>query len=228
MKGLLAVAATLVALGAPGQAHAAVCADYPNQAAAQKAHDTVDADHDGIYCEALPCPCSTARPGSGTTHKPKTTSRPKVGRSVNLRRRTRGSHCHLRGPLPDRRCTPGSVFSKSTPKVFCKSGYTKLVRHVTAATKRKVFAAYGITSHRSGQYEIDHLVPLELGGSNSIANLFPEPAKPRPGFHDKDRLENEVHDRACAAHNRFRSLQKRIATDWTDLYVDLIGPLPGA
>jgi hypothetical protein len=115
VKGLLAVAATLVALGAPGQAHAAVCADYPNQAAAQKAHDTVDADHDGIYREALPCPCSSAKPGPGTTHKPTTTSRPKVGRSVNLRRRTRGSHCHLRGPLPDRRCTPGSVFSKSTP-----------------------------------------------------------------------------------------------------------------
>lgn len=71
-------------------------------------------------------------------------------------------------------------------------------------------------------------MPLELGGSNSIANLFPEAAKPRPGFHDKDRLENEVHDRACAAHNRFRSLQKRIATDWTDLYVDLIGPPPVA
>ena len=39
-------------------AHAsAVCADYPNQAAAQRAADTVDADGDGIYCESLPCPC---------------------------------------------------------------------------------------------------------------------------------------------------------------------------
>ncbi len=228
MKGLLAVVATIVALGAPGTAHAAVCADYANQAAAQKAHDTVDADHDGIYCEALPCPCSTARPGSGSTDKSTGASRPKIGRSVNLRRRTRGSHCRLRGPLPDRRCTPGSVFSKSTPRLFCKSGYTRLVRHVTAATKRKIYAAYGITSHHAGQYEIDHLVPLELGGSNSIANLFPEAAKPRPGFHDKDRLENEVHDRACAGQNGFRSLQKRIASDWTALYVDLIGPLPAA
>ena len=35
----------------------AVCADHPNQAAAQRAADTIDADRDGIYCESLPCPC---------------------------------------------------------------------------------------------------------------------------------------------------------------------------
>jgi endonuclease YncB( thermonuclease family) len=39
---------------------AAVCADYPNQAAAQDAADTVDADGDGRYCESLPCPCAAA------------------------------------------------------------------------------------------------------------------------------------------------------------------------
>jgi hypothetical protein len=43
----------------PSSASAAVCASYPNQAAAQAAADTVDADGDGIYCESLPCPCSS-------------------------------------------------------------------------------------------------------------------------------------------------------------------------
>jgi hypothetical protein len=44
---------------APARASAdATCTDYPNQAAAQRAHDTRDPDHDGIYCESLPCPCS--------------------------------------------------------------------------------------------------------------------------------------------------------------------------
>jgi micrococcal nuclease len=40
----------------------AVCADYDDQADAQRAADTIDADGDGIYCEALPCPC--IKPGS--------------------------------------------------------------------------------------------------------------------------------------------------------------------
>lgn len=29
--------------------------------------------------------------------------------------------------------------------------------------------------------EIDHIVSLELGGSNDIANLYPERASPAPG-----------------------------------------------
>src|SRR4051794_19053052 len=54
----VAVLAMLLAL--PAAASAATCSDYPNQAAAQRAHDTSDPDHDGIYCESLPCPCSKA------------------------------------------------------------------------------------------------------------------------------------------------------------------------
>jgi hypothetical protein len=45
--------------GQPAQA--ATCADYSNQAAAQHARATRDADGDGVYCESLSCPC--AKPG---------------------------------------------------------------------------------------------------------------------------------------------------------------------
>jgi hypothetical protein len=62
---LLVLAAGLVAGSSghvPAPAWAATCADYPTQAAAQAAGDTRDADGDGIYCESLPCPCSTDPP----------------------------------------------------------------------------------------------------------------------------------------------------------------------
>jgi hypothetical protein len=39
---------------APAARAAATCADYPNQAAAQRAADTRDADGDGIYCVISP------------------------------------------------------------------------------------------------------------------------------------------------------------------------------
>ena len=60
---LAAVIAALVLLATIGgpPAHAATCGEYTNQAAAQHAHDTRDADGDGVYCESLPCPC--AKPG---------------------------------------------------------------------------------------------------------------------------------------------------------------------
>ena len=58
----VAIATIGVALAFPSGATAAACADHPNQASAQAAKDTRDADGDGIYCEHLPCPCAAPDP----------------------------------------------------------------------------------------------------------------------------------------------------------------------
>ena len=140
------------------------------------------------------------------------------GRSVSFGVRTQSSGCHLRGPrrnLPDPRCTPGAYFSRAGRSMICVRGYSSKVRHVTASMKRRVYASYGIYSHRRGQYEVDHLVPLEGGGSNSIDNLFPEPANPRPGFHEKDRVENQMRSRICYRGLNERAAQRQIARNWT-------------
>jgi hypothetical protein len=76
----LAVAVVAVAAGVPSTpaAQAATCDDYSNQAAAQRAHDTRDGDGDGIYCDALPCPCASGGGGGGpqqhATERPATTA----------------------------------------------------------------------------------------------------------------------------------------------------------
>jgi len=89
---------------------------------------------------------------------------------------------------------------------------------VSARTKRRVYLRYGIRRHHSGQYEIDHLIPLELGGSNSIKNLFPEAARLRPGFHQKDRLENRLHAEVCDGTMGLRSASHQIAVNWLRAY----------
>jgi hypothetical protein len=166
---LAAVAATLHApattLADPPTARAAaVCADYPNQAAAQRAADTRDSDGDGIYCEALPCPC--AGPGQASP-APKPVRQPA----------TFQGRCGL-GRLPDHGCTPGVTATANVDRV-CTPGYTGR-GNVSVSPKNRVYAEYGIRHHSRGQYEIDHLIPLELGGSNSIRNLFAEAAEPKP------------------------------------------------
>jgi hypothetical protein len=77
MLRVVAILAALVVLATVGgqPAHAATCADYPNQAAAQRAHDTRDADGDGRFCESLPCPC--AAPGGGGGAEPSTPAQPR-------------------------------------------------------------------------------------------------------------------------------------------------------
>ncbi len=225
---LLPCVLALVALGAPASAHAATCADYRDQASAQRAHDTIDADGDGVYCESLPCPCLKPEDSGPSSPSSQSPPRPKLGRPRTFAPRAKTSGCRLRGHLPDPACTPGGYFPGATRSVICHSGYSASVRHVTESTKDKVYAEYGIAHHSAGQYEVDHLVPLEAGGSNQLANLFPQPASPRPGFHEKDRLENAVHDRVCDDGQALRPLQRRIAKDWVALYRDLVGSASSA
>lgn len=65
-----------------------------------------------------------------------------------------------------------------------------------------------------GSYEVDHLISLELGGSNSPRNLWPEAAQPRPGYHEKDRVEDELHAAVCAGRVSLRAAQDGIAANW--------------
>jgi hypothetical protein len=126
--------------------------------------------------------------------------------------------------LPDSACTPGAIITTATKDVICQSGYARSVRNVPESEKTQVFAEYGVTSHAPGQYEVDHLVSLELGGSNDIANLWPEAASPKPGFHEKDKVENYLHDQVCSGAVTLKDAQIEIATNWLAVY----NRMPGA
>jgi hypothetical protein len=131
---------------------------------------------------------------------------------------TKTSGCMARGPLPDSDCTPGAIFSTATTDQICQSGYARSVRNVPTSEKNQAYAEYGITHHSTGEYEVDHLVSLELGGSNAIANLWPEAANPRPGFHEKDKVENYLHDQVCSGAIPLQQAQVEIATNWLAVY----------
>jgi len=121
--------------------------------------------------------------------------------------------CAIDGGLPDPSCTPG-LASDATLETVCTQ-HTGTVRHVTEATKKKILKAYGVKNPKPGRYEIDHLIPLELGGSNDVTNLWPQPA---PAFHQKDKLEGELHRMVCEHIIPLDQAQKGIAADWLQLY----------
>ena len=135
---------------------------------------------------------------------------------------------NLQAPLmPDPLKTPGDVLT-SDPARICVPAYTKTVRNVPQALKEQVYRQYGITSRQSGEYEVDHLISLELGGSNSVRNLWPESYKTTPlNAHVKDTLENRLHALACSGKITLEQAQQAIAQDWRAAYVKYLGPLPG-
>lgn len=136
---------------------------------------------------------------------------------------TKTSGCQAQNGLPDSACTPGAIFADATTDQICQSGYASSVRNVPASEKDQVYAEYGIASHYAGEYEVDHLVSLELGGSNDIANLWPEAANPTPGFHQKDKVENYLHDQVCSGAISLHDAQVEIATNWLQVYQRMQG-----
>ena len=128
----------------------------------------------------------------------------------------------LRGVLPDRRCSPGaydsSVTQANIQSTICVSGYTATVRNVPASEKTAVYKEYGITHHAPYSFEVDHIVSLELGGSNSIANLYPEAYANPNGARVKDRLENAMHAAVCAGTLALKTAQGEIASNWLATY----------
>lgn len=128
------------------------------------------------------------------------------------------SGCQAHNSLPDSACTPGDIIPSATKSVICKSGYARTVRNVPDSEKNQDYAEYGITHHSTGQYEVDHLVSLELGGSNDISNLWPEFASPTPGFHQKDLVENYLHSQVCSGAISLQQAQVEIATNWLTVY----------
>jgi hypothetical protein len=157
---------------------------------------------------------------------PPTTAEPtaaKVAPAPTLGLVTRSSGCQYRvspggAMLPDTACTPGATNPELTRDVLCAPGFsTRRYRRVTEAQKRAAFARYGIGAHAAGDYEVDHLIPLEDGGANEDANLWPQPASPQPGFHQKDLVETYVHREVCAGVMDLGEGQLQIASDWTVL-----------
>lgn len=130
-------------------------------------------------------------------------------------------------PLPDRSCTPGVVAADVRPDTrattICKAGWTATIRPPTSQTtplERRLLAAYH-QPPEPARFELDHLVPLSLGGHpTDVANLWPQ-LNDRAGGNTKDDVEGVLQRAVCAGRVPLADAQVAIATDWTTARIRL-------
>ena len=138
--------------------------------------------------------------------------------------------------LPRPALTPGAIDPAVTQddldRTICRPGYSRAVRppeRYTERLKRRQMRQYGWADRRLRDYEEDHLISLELGGSpTDPRNLWPQPHHVVGGWgsYAKDKLENRLHALVCRGALPLRIAQHAIATDWIGAYRRWVGATP--
>lgn len=137
------------------------------------------------------------------------------------------------GVLADRFCTPGKAFSIDPltqlplrAKTVCGWRYAANHRDVDWYKRRMVYDRYGIAYPiQPRSYNIDHLIPLKLGGSNEIENLWPEPHPKTGTAAQKYDEERQLIDWVCVpsisgteADRRLGVAQRAMIDRWSTHY----------
>lgn len=95
---------------------------------------------------------------------------------------------------------------------------------VTVKMEQKVFARYRLPWERRAQFKIDHLIPPELGGADTVDNLWPQSLRTRPYGSDRKELLVEVLlGKIRNGKMSVAQAQDEISRDWIDAFIDHVG-----
>jgi hypothetical protein len=136
-------------------------------------------------------------------------------------------------PTPDPSCTPGAFNPTITVAVLKNANFrTCCIRDkVESETAKKVaYGWYGLTAPKnntgeSQTCELDHLVPLELGGGDSMDNIWPQCGPSTASLNDryfkqKDLVETYLADQVKAGVMNLSTAQHAIARDYTQFLAE--------
>ncbi len=118
--------------------------------------------------------------------------------------------------LPNSTLTPGATLDV-TREELCRSDYTSPADKIPIALKQQTFDRYGISPDAIG-YNVDHLIPVSLGGSNSAKNLWPQSLSGEWNYHMKNRLETTLYKMVCKRSLELEKARQEISTDWVAAY----------
>ena len=131
-------------------------------------------------------------------------------------------------PVPDANCTPGAINPTVTIEVLRDPRFTTRCTRDAATPEAEKAATYEwynlprptANSGETQTCELDHLISLELGGADTLDNIWPQcgppgVALPQRFFKEKDTVENFLAMQVRAGRMDLSAAQQGIAADWT-------------
>ena len=115
--------------------------------------------------------------------------------------------------VPNPKLTPGRVARSDKERAG-----------VTLQLEQKVFARYRLPWTRRAEFKIDHLIPTELGGADTLDNLWPQSVRAKPyGTDRKELLTEEFLKKIRAGRMTIEQAQEEMSRDWIDAFIDHVG-----
>jgi hypothetical protein len=118
--------------------------------------------------------------------------------------------------LPSSFQTPGNK-GKANEAQVCAADFEASVKPVAKWQRDQALERYG---KRPEDFtgELDHLIPVSLGGSNDPDNLWPLPANKDMGPAQKKELDLKLHQLVCDKTLKLKDAQDAIKKDWVKAY----------
>lgn len=127
------------------------------------------------------------------------------------------------GPVsrPNPRLTPGVVSVRDVTAVCQQPKRTRAA--IPYPQQQAIFYEYRIWGQASSNYGLDYLVPLQLGGSTALANIWPA-AISGIGFHEKEQLNYRLRLLVCQGGMPLDQAQHQVVGDWYALWIKYATP----
>lgn len=136
--------------------------------------------------------------------------------------------------LPDLSLTPGAtdpeVNQANIKDSICKvTHFTWTEAHMPPRDflqniEKEQLKQYGYTDPSMQHYQMDHLIPLSLGGSpTDLRNIWPQVLVTKWSARRKDYLEEHLHDMVCKNQISLKEAQEQIRSNWIEAYKQYLG-----
>lgn len=123
--------------------------------------------------------------------------------------------------IPNSSLTPGAIRSVTLSEICSVNESNDLDPKVSPSTEIAVLKEYGLPSDTAAarNYQIDYLVNPQLGGTDDIRNLWPQPYSNGTWTADaKDALELHLHQMVCDRTINLADAQRALEADWIAAY----------